>query len=282
MYIRQQQRSHNLSIIPEKSYGVLHQTSCGSHLDEVVEQVTQLGYAVLDAGLSAHEVSSIADEFARIHLAYLQKYGETALRAINEHNTIRGMVTHCSDIILELVMNANLMTVLKRLIPGKFILNQQNGIINPPQERYNQGAWHRDIPYQHYVSSRPLAINALYCVDDFTKANGATYVLPATHFKESCPSVQFIQRHAVQAEAKAGSFIILDCMIYHAGGYNSTTKARRAINHVYNIPFFKQQINIPGSMPDVPLSPELKELLGYTYTEPRSIDDYLKSRIGNA
>jgi ectoine hydroxylase-related dioxygenase (phytanoyl-CoA dioxygenase family) len=261
---------------------VLHQTSCADHLDEVVEQVTQLGYAVLDAGLSAQEVSDVANEFARIHTLYLEKYGEASLRAVNEHNTIRGMVTHGSDIILNLAMNANLMTVLKRLIPGKFILNQQNGIINPPKEGYNQGSWHRDIPYQHYVSSRPIAINALYCVDDFTLANGATFVLPATHLKEPYPSPQFIQRHAIQAEAKAGSFIVLDCMVYHSGGYNSTDKARRAINHVYNIPFFKQQINIPNSMPDVPLSSEAKELLGYTYAEPRSVDDYLKSRINKA
>jgi ectoine hydroxylase-related dioxygenase (phytanoyl-CoA dioxygenase family) len=271
-----------MSAIPEKSYGVLHQTSCADHLDEVVEQVTQLGYAVLDAGLSAQEVSDVANEFARIHTLYLEKYGEASLRAVNEHNTIRGMVTHGSDIILNLAMNANLMTVLKRLIPGKFILNQQNGIINPPKEGYNQGSWHRDIPYQHYVSSRPIAINALYCVDDFTLANGATFVLPATHLKEPYPSPQFIQRHAIQAEAKAGSFILLDCMVYHSGGYNSTDKARRAINHVYNIPFFKQQINIPNSMPDVPLSSEAKELLGYTYAEPRSVDDYLKSRINKA
>jgi ectoine hydroxylase-related dioxygenase (phytanoyl-CoA dioxygenase family) len=213
-----------MSAIPEKSYGVLHQTSCANHLDEVVEQVTQLGYAVLDAGLSAQEVSDVANEFARIHTLYLEKYGEAALRAVNEHNTIRGMVTHGSDIILNLAMNANLMTVLKRLIPGKFILNQQNGIINPPKEGYNQGSWHRDIPYQHYVSSRPIAINALYCVDDFTLANGATFVLPATHLKEPYPSPQFIQRHAIQAEAKAGSFIVLDCMVYHRVDITAPTR----------------------------------------------------------
>lgn len=271
-----------MSTIPEKSYGVSNQTSSTSHIDEVVEQVTQLGYAVLDAGFSSEDTQAISDEFTRIHELYLTKYGEAQLRSANEHNTIRGMVTHGSQLILDLAMNTNLMNVLKRLIPGKFILNQQNGIINPPQEGYNQGAWHRDIPYQHYVSSRPLAINALYCVDDFTLANGATYVLPATHLKEPFPSRQFIERHAVQAEAKAGSFIVLDCMIYHAGGYNSTTKARRAINHVYNIPFFKQQINIPNSMPDMGLTPEARELLGFTYVEPQSIDEYIKLRINKA
>ena len=54
-----------MSTVPEKSYGVLNQTANATHVDEVVEQVTQLGYAVLDAGLSPREVTAVADEFAR-------------------------------------------------------------------------------------------------------------------------------------------------------------------------------------------------------------------------
>jgi hypothetical protein len=34
------------------------------------------------------------------------------------------------------------------VIQGTFILNQQNGIINPAKEADNQAAWHRDLPYQ--------------------------------------------------------------------------------------------------------------------------------------
>jgi len=268
-----------MSSIPEKSYGVWNQTAVSDHLDEVVEQIIHLGYAVLDAGFAPAQVTAISNEFDRVHQSYIAKYGLEKLKEGNEHNTIRGMVAQGSELLLNLAMNTNLMAVLKRLIPGKFILNRQNGIINPPQAGYNQGAWHRDIPYQHYVSSRPLAINALYCVDDFTLANGATYVLPATHLREPFPSRQYIERHAVQAEVKAGHFIVLDCMIYHSGGFNSTNKSRRAINHVYNIPFFKQQINIPNSMPDVNLSSEARELLGFTYTEPQSVDAYIDTRI---
>jgi ectoine hydroxylase-related dioxygenase (phytanoyl-CoA dioxygenase family) len=67
-------------------------------------------------------------------------------------------------------------------------------------------------------------------------------------------------------------------MIYHSGGFNSTDKDRRAINHLYNIPFFKQQINLPNSMPDVP-SDEVKQILGYAYVEPQSVDAYIASRV---
>jgi len=119
---------------------------------------------------------------------------------------------------------------LSKLIVGKFILNQQNGI-NPPGETCNQSAWHRDLPYQHYVSSTPLTINALLC------------------------------------------------MVYHAGGFNRTNTERRAVNHVYTIPCFKQQIKLPELLSHIDLNSELKELFGFNYQEPKSIDQYLNSRL---
>ncbi|MFX5510311.1 hypothetical protein ABTD49_20870, partial [Acinetobacter baumannii] len=82
------------------------------------------------------------------------------------YQTIRAPLVHGSAVFRRLATNPVLMEVLQKLIVGKFILNQQNGVINPPGATYNQGAWHRDLPYQHYVSSTPLAVNALFCVDD--------------------------------------------------------------------------------------------------------------------
>ena len=264
--------------IPEKSYGVLQQNQSGSVIDAAAEQVRNLGFSIIDSGYSVTEIANISDEFNRTRSQYVEKWGETELTDANEIYTIRAPLTHGGQAFLDLALNEDLLSVLKRLISGKFILNQQNGVINPPQETSNQGAWHRDLPYQHFVSTKPLAINALFCVDDFTFDNGATFVLPASHLSEAFPSSNYIKKNAIQIEAKAGSFIILDCMIFHAGGFNSTNEPRRAVNHVFNIPYFKQQINIPKNMQNANLSAEAKEILGFGYAEPASIADYLSSR----
>ena len=266
--------------IPSAAYGILQQNHVESVIDEVVEQVRTLGYAILDSGYKADNFLAIAEEFDRTREHYLQTYGEEKLRSINEFHNIRSPLTHGGEVFLRLALNENLLAVVTKLISGKFILNQQNGIINPPQESYNQGAWHRDLPYQHFVSTKPLAINALYCVDDFTFENGATYVLPASHKSEAFPGEEYIRNNAIQIEAKAGSFIVLDCMLFHAGGFNNTNLARRAINHLYNIPYFKQQINIPMNMTNAQLSEEESDVLGFNYTEPISILDYLSNRSG--
>lgn len=266
--------------IPQLNYGILQQNLSENIFDEAVEQVRNIGFAVIDSGYSASELAQFSEEFNATRKNYIEMYGEIELKNIDEYNTIRSPLTHGSEVFLKLALNANLMTVLKKLIQGKFVLNQQNGIINPPQETYNQAAWHRDLPYQHFVCTKPLAINALFCVDDFTCENGATFVIPASHKTEDFPSENYIKKNAVQVQAKTGSFILLDCMIFHAGGYNCTSSSRRAVNHVYNIPYFKQQINIPNNMKNANLSAETIDILGFNYLEPSSISQYLSIRAG--
>ncbi len=266
--------------VPESSYGVLWQEASDSVLDTVAEQVRNVGYAVLESGYSAGALVELSGEFDRTRAHYIDVYGESRLKELDEFHTIRSPLVHGGDEFLKLALNENLLSTLRRLILGKYILNQQNGVINPSQEAFNQGKWHRDLPYQHFVSTRPLAINALFCVDDFTAENGATFVLPASHKSEAFPSAGYVKSNAIQVEARAGSFILLDCMLFHAGGYNGTKSARRAVNHVYTIPYLKQQINLPKNLRSAELSAEAREVLGFNYQEPASIMDYFSKRLG--
>jgi ectoine hydroxylase-related dioxygenase (phytanoyl-CoA dioxygenase family) len=266
------------SPIPEESYGVLYRDSCHSALDEAVEQIKRLGFAVIDSGLTSLEIHDLSNGFDRTYMEYIAKFGRQRLESLNEIHTIRAMMTHGDHAFIRLATNRVLIKLISRLINGKFILNQQNGVINPPGETYNQAAWHRDLPYQHFVSSTPLAINALFCIDDFTAENGATFVLPSSHRSESFPSESYIMRNAIQIEAKAGQFIVLDCMLFHSGGFNDSKRRRRAVNHVYTIPYFKQQVKLPALLENLNLSPEEKDIFGFSFTEPISVDQLLDAR----
>ncbi|WP_166365391.1 phytanoyl-CoA dioxygenase family protein [Pseudomonas akapageensis] len=264
---------------PTSVYGVLQQNEASSDIDETVEQILNIGYAVIDAGLSRSCLEALSLAFQNTRERYIQNFGADNLKQLGEYHTIRSLLTLGGTPFVNLALNTTLIKIIEKLIKGKFQLNQQNGLINPPKENYNQGSWHRDLPYQHFTSSSPLAINALFCMDDFTFSNGATYVLPASHKTENLPSSNYIQKNAIQIEAKAGSFIILDCMLFHAGGFNTTNIERRAINHVFTIPYFKQQINIPSNITEPEnLTDKAKEILGFNYLVPNSIADYFKSR----
>ncbi len=263
---------------PEKAYGVIQQDAASTEIEEAVEQVRRLGYAILDSGHGPQEIEEISEAFNAARTRYVREWGEERLKALDEFHTIRALLIQGLPVFRRLAMNHHLIAALQRLIVGKFVLNQQNGIINPPGETYNQAAWHRDLPYQHYVSSTPLAINALYCVDDFTKENGSTFVLPASHKTPAFPTQKYIDKNALQVEARAGQYILLDCMLFHSGGRNGSARARRAVNHVYNIPYFKQQINLPGNLDREDLSEEEISIMGFQYQEPASVEAYLASR----
>jgi ectoine hydroxylase-related dioxygenase (phytanoyl-CoA dioxygenase family) len=265
--------------VPNASYGVLSQDDPASEIDDVAEQVRRLGYAILESGYTADELRQISEAFNSTRVNYLRKYGEARLRTVNELHTVRALLTHGDPVFSRLATNPNLLNVLGRLIIGKFILNQQNGVINPPRETYSQGTWHRDLPYQHYVSNTPLAVNALYCVDDFTPDNGATFVLPASHRVSNFPSTKYIQRNALQLVASAGQYILLDCMCFHSGGFNLSDMERRAVNHVYSIPYFKQQIKLSELLNNVDLTSDQMELFGFGLEEPNSIEQYLSRRV---
>ena len=266
-------------LIPVASYGILTRDESTSNEEIAIEQVRRLGYAILDSDFSAADLERFSAVFDQTRTQYVKSHGEARLRAADELHTIRAPLTAGSSVFIQLATHPKLLAVLEKLIAGKFILNQQNGIINPPGQTYNQGAWHRDLPYQHYVSSTPLAVNALFCVDDFTFENGSTFVLPATHKVPNYPSQEYIQRNALQVEAKAGQYILLDCMLFHSGGFNQTRKDRRAVNHVYTIPYFKQQIRLPDLMSHLDLSDSQKEIFGFRFTEPLSIERYITNKL---
>jgi ectoine hydroxylase-related dioxygenase (phytanoyl-CoA dioxygenase family) len=267
-----------------KRYGVIEQTASTTDVEYACESIRHLGYGTLDGGYSPQWLGALSEAFERVQQQHYDDHGgREALKRIDEHNTIR--LPLCYDpMFLELATNVKILEICRKLIAGYAILNQQNGVINPPRaERYNQAAWHRDLPYQHFVSSRPLAINALFCLDPFTIENGATKVLPASHYQEAFPSDRFVEAEAVAVSAPAGSFIILDCMTFHSGGINRSDRPRRAINHVYSIPLFRQQIDLPSVLGDTFVADnELRKLLGYDVRTPRSITEYLIGRTSKA
>ncbi len=263
-----------------RRYGVIEQTVSETDIAYACESIRQLGYAVIDGGYEQAWLGRLSDAFERARERHTSEHGGTeALRALDEHNTIRSPLAY-EPLFVELATSKIILDICKRLISGYVILNQQNGVINPPHaKKYNQGAWHRDLPYQHFVSSRPLAINALFCLDPFTIENGATQVLPASHRQEAFPSERFLASEAVTVVAPAGSFIILDCMTFHSGGINVTDRPRRAVNHVYTIPLLRQQIDLPAALGEAfATDGALRKLLGYDVGTPRSVTEYLATR----
>ena len=264
---------------PIPRYGVHRQQAADDAAGRAMESLRLLGYAVVDGRFDETTLTDLRHRFAAAQAASLARYGAADLRAIDEHNTIRCMLAG-DPAFLQLAMHPVILDIAEQMLGPGFILNQQNGIINPGDGTpYSQAFYHRDLPYQHFISSRPLALNAVFCVDDFTPDNGATLVVPASHKEEAFPSDNLVHASERVVTASAGSFIVLDCMTFHRGGRNESGQDRRAVNHVYTIGLMRQQVDLPAFLgDDFSHDPIVRRLLGFDYGAPRSPAEYYAQR----
>jgi hypothetical protein len=263
------------------SYGVTQQEDNGDRTYNVhCERVKRNGYTVLDSGFSDGKLKKLDMAIDAARLEYSNLYTYATLKGIEEHNTVRAPFL-LSPIFFEISMNKNLNSAIKSIMGPNYIINQQNIIINPSKENYNQGLWHRDLPYQHFTISRPIALNALFCVNDFRRDNGATFVLPSSHQSERFPSDSFIKENEIQITAKRGQFILIDSMLYHKGGENKSSKERVAVNNVFSSPMIRRQIDVGKNEFEYSLEcldEEIIQKLGLNFETFKGVGNFLRSR----
>lgn len=252
------------------SYGVRHQNKVFNDNDLLSESFKRKGFIIFPSKIKTKEKREIEEKFETTRKSYFLKYFKN--QKIN--SSIRALFSF-DRCFLTLARNDNLIKFLKLLFDGEFILNQQNGIINSSNIKYNQARWHRDLPYQHFVSSKNIAINVIYCIDKFTIENGCSEVLPYSQLFENFPSDKFILNNFEPVVANAGDFIILNSMTFHKGGVNKSSKDRRGINSVYSIPFIRHQIDLTTLEYKYKLTELEKKFLGFQYSSVKTIENIL-------
>jgi ectoine hydroxylase-related dioxygenase (phytanoyl-CoA dioxygenase family) len=229
-------------------YGIKEFTNLQSALDGYIEELRINGFAIIPDIIDSTTIGLLQDKLDEIYSlqkAEVKEFGDLA--QINDANIARALLAY-DESYLRLASQPLFLELAEKLLGDTFILQMQNGIINLPNRKNYQMAWHRDLNYQHFTSSRPLALSILVCLDDFSAQTGSTFVLPGTHKNEAFPSAEFVQRNEHNIVAKAGSALVMDSMLYHRAGFNSSQKIRRGINHMYCLPFLKQQISLPSML----------------------------------
>lgn len=265
---------------PILSYGVKEQRIATDECEVMLQELDLRGYTVLPSDYSDEVLCDLRESLDRLLHKQEDRFGgHEALMQMNEANTLRApLLWH--EAFLNLAIHPRLTELCRRVFGDYYILNQQNGIRNPPSGTgHGQTRYHRDLPYQHFVSSRPLAMNALLCLDPFTPENGSTFVLPGSHKVEYFPDDRVVRSLSVATNVPAGSYLILNSMLFHCAGINGTDKPRRAVNTVFTVPIIKQQIVLPPNMGErYQHDPWLSRLLGFEVDPPRSIEAWFQAR----
>jgi hypothetical protein len=257
-------------------YGITETRQLTDEIDAHIEEIDHLGYTIVDSGLTGSDIDAIRQS---IDSNYAAQKAETSHIAMKADADILRCPLAYDDIFLKVATVVPLMEICRRSFGENFVLLQQNGIINRPTTQEFQSRWHRDLAYQHFVTSKRLALNALLCVDDFTLETGGTLVLPGTHRIEEFPSSRFVNKHQTSVSAKAGSVLILDALLFHRSGLNISGRDRRGVNHLIGRPLLVPQIDLPRVLEGKHANDSfLQRYLGYQWNPASSVAAWRAAR----
>jgi ectoine hydroxylase-related dioxygenase (phytanoyl-CoA dioxygenase family) len=265
------------------AYGIRERVQDGDALAFHAERIRTIGYSVLDSGISRQDVDRLGASLDAILERQVREFGGMdRLVSIGDAHTVRCPLVYDEE-FLELVRQPLVLRLCRRVLGEYVQLMQQNGVVNQPTGNHAQGAYHRDLPYQHFVSSRPLALSALFCIDPFRVETGATTVLPASHLHERFPSEEVAASLETPIEAAPGAFIVFDSMLFHRAGVNRSGRPRRAVNQVFTVPIIAQQISLPAALQGrFADDPDLARLLGYESAPATSVAEWRERRLARA
>ena len=261
-------------------YGIVERGTASSDVARAAERIRLAGYAVVPGGFTSAEIADLGTRLEQVMARQVEEFGGAErMAAIGETLTARCPLVY-DETFLTLAAHSGVLALCRELLGDYVILMQQNGVINPSGGAHTQLAYHRDLPYQHFVSSRPLAVSALFCIEPFTTETGATTVIPGSHRMELFPSDAVAAELDTPVSAEPGSFIVFDSMVFHRAGANRSGRPRRAVNQVFSTPIIAQQISLPEALNGKYAGdPALARLLGYDVAPSRSVTAWRERRL---
>ncbi len=189
----------------------------------------------------------------------------------NDMHQVAYMLPQKDALFLEFAFNPRVLPLMQMLLGKRCILGSLNGLSMTPG---GQGQpLHLD--QDETIPGAVLYINALTTLDNFTRENGCTRVVPGSQNRFFPHGAEDeIEAEAVYLEAPAGSVIAFNGGLWHAGSQNKTAKPRRAVHAFYHRPWLRPQWDYPRSLsPEVveSMTEEQKRLFGF-YTRPKWYD----------
>jgi ectoine hydroxylase-related dioxygenase (phytanoyl-CoA dioxygenase family) len=230
-------------------------------VDAVVAGLDADGYVVVEGVLSPEEVASVKADLRGVLQATptgrndFEGFATQRVYALfAKTRAFDGPATH------PLVLG-----VIDRVL-GHHQLSAPVGIQIGPGEKPQ--VLHRDdsiypLPKPHH----DVVVNTMWPFDDFTEANGATRLVPASHRRHDQPG----EDETIQTEMPAGSVMFYLGSLWHGGGANRTDRPRLGVILEYVSSWLRPQENHVLAVPRevvATLEPRLQELLGYNIYPP--------------
>ena len=226
-----------------------------------IERVRRDGYTIVERAIEPALIEALADALAQLERELDAK---PAMNGFEGHKTVRiyNLLAHGTPFETVPVHESVLPIIEGVLDPGCLISSLSSIAIDPGEIAQPIHADDMVIPLEK--PHAPIVCNSMWALTDFTAANGATRLVPASHRLQN-PDYGGAYE-TIPAEMPAGGVLIWDGALWHGGGANQTSARRMGIAMNYCAGFIRQQENqqlgVPADMARG-FSPRLQELMGY-------------------
>jgi ectoine hydroxylase-related dioxygenase (phytanoyl-CoA dioxygenase family) len=162
---------------------------------------------------------------------------------LNDKNQRVWNLLNRDSVFSDLAEHPVAMRLVRETLGWPALLSNISGNITEPGG--SQGMLHAD---QVFVPepwpAQPQGINVAWCIDDFTRENGASEVVVGSHLWNRSPSETDVDVPMVSVEAPAGSVVAFESRVWHRTGANtSKNQTRAAIFPFYTRPIYRTQEN---------------------------------------
>ncbi|GCE13036.1 phytanoyl-CoA dioxygenase family protein [Tengunoibacter tsumagoiensis] len=177
----------------------------------------------------------------------MEKEGQSAGLEVHQEQGTRRLsdLVNKGEIFDYVYTHPRVLAAIFHIIGGEFKLSSLNARDAIPGEGHQ--VLHAD--WGHLAADEPFHVaNSLWMVDDFTRDNGATRVVPGTHHLRQTPQEALADPAAAHPEqvlaiAPAGTVLVFNSHLWHGGTRNTTQKTRRALHSYYVARDFPQQLD---------------------------------------
>jgi ectoine hydroxylase-related dioxygenase (phytanoyl-CoA dioxygenase family) len=230
-------------------------------------QIREAGYTVLDDAVEPNAIARLVSALDAIEREHRHGFAKTTFEGLNTVR-INNLLAH-GDVFWQVPLHAAALAIAEQVLDKELLLSSFCSLTLGPGQTAQP--LHEDT--QQIPLSRPhppLAVNAIWALSDFTTANGATLVVPGSHKFPSSPKYgkSYGPADGVTAMTmKAGSILLFDSALWHAGGANTSSARRYALSCYYGAGWLRQQENLQLGIPQETarrFPRRLQEMCGYS------------------
>jgi ectoine hydroxylase-related dioxygenase (phytanoyl-CoA dioxygenase family) len=208
---------------------------------EEIHFLEENGYLNLGQILSATQVKEINETIE----ALMNAEGEKAGSELLDSPYIRHPKEAGADRLADLVNKGKVFDIFytqARVLAGiQQVLGEQFKLssLNYRAARPQMGLQKLHVDWHEAVQPGDFKVcNSIWLLDDFTKENGATRIVPGTHKRGDLPQEVLTDPEAPHSseiiiEAPAGSVFIFNSHAWHGGTTNRTSKYRRSVHSYF-------------------------------------------------